>query len=679
MIELSVGRIREELVKVSATEDRGAGQPSTLLLGRLFHEVCAELVRPDSGSLQVIADSGPSRDRRIEVLEEHTWRRLVAPRLLRHAALLQGSSERVVMLWQAVRNVNSWLVDIVVELLEQSEEARAQSHLLAEHLRAEVPLECEFREAGWTEPVRVVGIADSLIRVPTKDTYCTIEFKLGRSHPAADLGQVALYHLLLQRSQKIAANSVIGLVRFSPERDERLLEPQAFGQAQAELLSLIGALAGVLPKSSSTPEKARTKRETPRAASAEAKRAADEPAAATPRTKDTIAEPAAPAPAPKEDTGAQPAVEPAAPARGAEPAPGAEVYTKLGEGLRRAFKEYGARLELRGEPSVGPRFLRFEVRLATGTRVAKVHTYTREVQHRLGLAQEPMIAHDSGRIYLDVARPDPQTVLFSSILDQLPKGDALRGSSRVPIGVDAAGKLHFVDVGASGLSHMLVAGSSGSGKSEWLRTAIAGLIASNTPETLRLVTLDPKLAAFNDLEKSRFLWKSDSWWIPQSEGRGASEVFDELITEMNRRYELTRQVGADNLPEYVEKTGKPMPRIVCVCDEYFALVSESRDQKKHIEQAVSLLGAKARAAGINLILATQQPSRATISGAIQANLQCRVALTLTSPIESNMILGESGAERLTLRGDLLYKDFGNPVRLQAPYLPEAERLRWLRG
>ncbi|HTV22099.1 MAG TPA: cell division protein FtsK, partial [Polyangiaceae bacterium] len=96
------------------------------------------------------------------------------------------------------------------------------------------------------------------------------------------------------------------------------------------------------------------------------------------------------------------------------------------------------------------------------------------------------------------------------------------------------------------------------------------------------------------------------------------------------------------------------------------------------EEAVGLLGAKARAAGIHLVLATQQPSRAVITGAIQANLPCRVALALSSPIESNMILGTNGAERLTGAGDLLYKDLGDPIRLQAPYLPAEERTRWLR-
>jgi DNA segregation ATPase FtsK/SpoIIIE-like protein len=114
-----------------------------------------------------------------------------------------------------------------------------------------------------------------------------------------------------------------------------------------------------------------------------------------------------------------------------------------------------------------------------------------------------------------------------------------------------------------------------------------------------------------------------------------------------------------------------------VCDEYFALISQNRQEKAEIENAISLLGAKARAAGIHLVLATQQPSRAVVTGAISSNLACRVALTLASHIESNMILGQSGAERLTGSGDLLYKDFGDPVRLQAPYLDEAARRRYL--
>ncbi|HEU5073404.1 MAG TPA: FtsK/SpoIIIE domain-containing protein [Polyangiaceae bacterium] len=288
-----------------------------------------------------------------------------------------------------------------------------------------------------------------------------------------------------------------------------------------------------------------------------------------------------------------------------------------------------------------------------------------------------MVVPEAGHLYIDIERSDKETVLFSTVFPKLPAIDALYGSAKVLIGIDAARELRFADLSTSGRSHVLAAGTTGSGKSEWLRMMLASLIVSNTPDTLRIITFDPKFAAFTDLEQSKFLWKKSAYWV--SGERPASELFQDLIEEMDRRYQLTRQSGADNLRAHIEKTGKPLPRIVCVCDEYFALISQNKQEKAQIEEAVSLLGAKARAAGIHLVLATQQPSRQIITGAIQANLPCRVALALGSPIESNMILGASGAERLTGAGDLLYKDFGDPVRLQAPYLSEGERRRWFRA
>jgi DNA segregation ATPase FtsK/SpoIIIE-like protein len=348
----------------------------------------------------------------------------------------------------------------------------------------------------------------------------------------------------------------------------------------------------------------------------------------------------------------------------------------LAKRLQRAYREQGVSLEIRGAPQLGPRFIRFELRLAPGMRVDGLRRRSEEVQHRLALSRQPLIVQDAGRLFVDLERPDPQIVAFASVVAQLPKVDSLRGSASVPLGVNSTGHLQFADLSSSGRSHILVAGTTGSGKSEWLRMALAGLIASNTPDTLRIVTLDPKLAAFGDLERSRYLWRKNSWWIPNHDA-AASEIFEELVVEMDRRYELVHGAGCDNLREYVEKARQPLARIVCVCDEYFALVSQQKQEKQAIERAVALLGAKGRAAGVHLILATQQPSRATISGAIQSNLPCRVALYLQNAIESNMILSQPGAERLTGSGDLLYKDFGSPVRLQAPYLAPADREKWL--
>lgn len=621
-VELSVGTVRAALTRASGSNAAGVGESATLLLGKIFHEVFADLVSSDAtrSGLRVLAEGGPEPARRREQLLEHTWRRLVGPRLRRHGAALQSTSTQVLVLWRAAQSLVEWLDPIVAELLSHSAEARGAWEHLEKLLQAEVPLECELREKNWAEPVRLVGVADSLLHIPGAPNYCAIELKLGRASPVVDLGQAALYHLILSHGRNDATRSALALMRFSPEREERLVEAKALAESQQRLLDLIGRLAGVTREES------------------------------------------VPLPV------------------GAGPNPPSDFqipeHQEIGKRLTRAYREHGVGIELRGEALAGPRFLRFDIRLTPGVKLEGVRKRTREVQHRLELRTEPLVVQEGGRLYIDVARPDPQTVSFSSIESQLPATDPLFGSSKVPLGVDAAGVLRFADLGTSGRSHVLAAGTTGSGKSEWLRMMLAGLIASNTPDTLRVVTMDPKLAAFTDLERSRFLWKPGSYWVPNN-SRCASELFQDLIEEMERRYQLTRKAGADNLRDYVEKTQKPLARIICVCDEYFALVSQNKDEKRQIEEAVSLLGAKARAAGIHLVLATQQPSRKIIEGAIQANLPCRVALSLGSHIESNMILGMAGAERLTGAGDLLYKDFGDPVRLQAPYLAEEERKRRL--
>lgn len=621
-IELSVREVREALLRHAGPGAQGEGEPATLLLGTIFHRTFADLVssRPEASGLCVIAEHRGNPARRLDQLVSHCWSRLVAPRLLGQAATLQSAGAEVLGFWRATRDLCRWLDAIIAELLEAHAEEGTSWEQLASLLEAEVRVDCEVSEPGWTEPVRLVGIADAVLRLPRQSTYCAIELKLGRAAPVVDLGQVVLYHLILTRSRRIAPSSALSLLRFSPELEETLVESSALGKAEGSLLALIGELAGV-----------RVDKETQR---------------------------------------------PRAPSVPPPPAPA--NLDELGRRLVRAYREYGVGITLRGEPVSGPRFVRFEVRPTPGTRMEGVRKRTADVKVRLELEREPMIVEDAGRVFVDLERQDPRTVLFSSILDQLPEVDDLLGSARVPIGIDPGGRLRFADLSSSGRPHVLVAGTTGSGKSEWLRTALAGLIATNTPDTLRLVTLDPKLAAFADLEGSRYLWRPDAWWIPGGE-RGAGELFAELIEEMDRRFRLVHESGADTIAEHVERTRRPLPRIVCFCDEYFALISQQRAEKQAVEDAVGLLGAKGRAAGVHLVLATQQPSRKTITGAIQANLPCRVALYLQSPIESAMILGQSGAERLTGAGDLLYKDFGNPVRLQAPYLPGEERVRWLRA
>jgi DNA segregation ATPase FtsK/SpoIIIE-like protein len=271
---------------------------------------------------------------------------------------------------------------------------------------------------------------------------------------------------------------------------------------------------------------------------------------------------------------------------------------------------------------------------------------------------------EGSHVLIDLQRPDRQVVQFEQFRDQLPARDPVLGSSKVPIGVDMNGTLRFADFAQPEHSHLLVAGTTGSGKSEWLRTMLAGLLVSNTPETLRLVLIDPKRNAFTALQSSPFLLRP----IVYPDSEPVSKVLESLAEEMDRRYRLLAESGSDNLAEHVRRTSRSLPRIICVCDEYADVLRRDRDEKKAIEQQINRLGSKARAAGIHLTLATQQPSRETIKGALDANIPARVGLKTNSYIESKMLLATTGAEHLLGHGDLLFKNIGDPVRLQGAYL-----------
>jgi len=347
-----------------------------------------------------------------------------------------------------------------------------------------------------------------------------------------------------------------------------------------------------------------------------------------------------------------------------------DEHTALGKRLVRALQEYGVPVEWKGEMIAGPAFLRYFVLPGRQTKLKQVRDRAEDLGMQLNLSSQPMIQQADGRLVIDVARPDRQIVTFGSIVDQLPKPDE-QGCSRAPLGVDLNGRLQFVDLASSNNPHLLVAGTAGGGKSEWLRTAVAGLMYSNTPETLRLVLIDPKRTAFAELKGSAYLHGGKEGLVYPPED-SPLEVLQTLIEEMERRYKLFEENLVSDVPEYQAKTGRALPRVVCVCDEYADLLVD-RAATKTVAAAINRLGAKARAAGIHLIIATQYPDRKTVDGALKMNLGGRVCLRVSNYHQSNMIINQSGAERLLGKGDLFFLSIGEPVRLQAAYLSAAER------
>lgn len=614
-VTLSVHDVREHIRRASEPSMTSPVKPSSPLLGRIFHEVAADLIslNPLKNAFSFLETLDFDKEVWLFHLVPRIYDLHLGPRLTRDRARLQEASSGVLNLWEAVQALCKWLVGLawVARNPEGRKRALSWQHLRSA-LQAEVPLEAEFLSAGWSEPVRLTGIADSLLRLPRSGKWCVQEYKLGRTSPEADLSQVCLYHLILtqnrarrKRRRRSEFSHTLALIRFQPTIKERLFSEEEILPAQEKLLELIGNLAGVRAKVIKTP----------------------------PASKDRDSQTAS---------------------------------ILLSRRLTEVFREYGRPVELTGEPVTGPAFIRFPITPGRGIKMEQIQRLAREIQVRLGLSKAPFIGVDSGRAVVDIERPDRQIVRFRDVENQLPAGGPLTGSALVPIGMDLNARLRTADLNDPVNAHLLVAGTTGSGKTEWLRVAIQGLIHSNTPQTLRFVLIDPKRTAFNEFANSSYLLTPESLVFPDAQPVG--DVLIEMVREMERRYGLFQEAQVDNLNQYGGATGRVLPRIVCVCDEYFALIAGDSKKRKAIETQISLLGAKARAAGIHLILATQQPSREVIKGVLDSNIPARVGLMMVKKEESKMLLGQAGAEHLLGRGDLLFRDVGDPVRLQAPLL-----------
>jgi DNA segregation ATPase FtsK/SpoIIIE, S-DNA-T family len=593
-----------------ARQSSGEGSPSTALLGRLFHEVFATLVSTDESRnfRAAIDDAEPELYEWQRALIKHTYQCLVGPRLRQHQAVLHHVTEQMLTFWDGVQEMCHWLGELLWMMRERGD----QEISLPGTIQVEQPLVLEMTDPEWTDAVKLTGVADAIWRIPDTERWCVVELKTGRTAPEADLAQVCLYHQMLLAAGE-ADTGTLALVSFEPDRRETLFTTSQLIEAQSALRRLIGRLAGVLPDENSNVQ-------------------------ILPISKMSVG----------------PAI--------------SSNHSILGEQLLNTLREYGAEVTLDGSVIEGPAFLRYPITLGSRVKLRAVERLATEIQVRLQLDAPPRIGTESGRVVIDLQRPDRQPVLFSQIRAQLPWPDTLLGCSQAPLGVDINGQMRMIDFAQPEDAHLLVAGTTGSGKSEWLRTAIAGLIVTNRPATLRLLIIDPKRNVFHALRYSPYLY----YPIVFPDEEPVAQVLTRLADEMDHRYQLLGENGDDSLTSYVRRTGHQMPRIFCICDEYADLISGDRKIRREIESQIIRLGQKARAAGIHLILATQQPSREIIKGVLDSNIPARVGLKMQKAIESKMLLNCGGAETLLGRGDLLYRDVGEPVRLQGAYLPPKE-------
>jgi len=285
-----------------------------------------------------------------------------------------------------------------------------------------------------------------------------------------------------------------------------------------------------------------------------------------------------------------------------------------------------------------------------------------DLQVRLALSTPPRIVPAQGYVTIDVPKDKPDTVWWRDIRGS---SELLAMPSRVafPIGRGVEGKLLVADFADSNTCHALVAGTSGSGKSEFLRSMAASLIQRNDPQALRLTLIDPKVLTFGDMRE-----------LPHLTGPIVSQL-DEAISrpeqaveDMEDRYQRLGHEGFANLGERINAGHGDLPFKVIVFDEFADLILAGKKEKTQFETLVTRLASKGRAAGIHLILATQRPDRTIVTGPVKANLSLKIRLKVTNATNSQIILDEPGGETLVGRGDLLCDRGKGIERAQSPFL-----------
>jgi S-DNA-T family DNA segregation ATPase FtsK/SpoIIIE len=242
-----------------------------------------------------------------------------------------------------------------------------------------------------------------------------------------------------------------------------------------------------------------------------------------------------------------------------------------------------------------------------------------------------------------------------------------------PVGVDIEGETIVSDFCDSNTCHVLVAGTSGSGKSEWLKSLVAGLAFRNAPERLRFALVDPKILTFSSVEPSPYLWRPVATGIDT-----ALAILEAAVVEMGNRYASLAREGFLSIADRFKSGLFEIPFLVIVFDEFADLVLTGGKEKKQFEEMVARLAGKGRAAGIHLVLATQRPDRTVVTGLVKSNLPMKVCLRVANSINSQIVIGETGAESLLGKGDLL-SDMGRGViRAQSYYVPQSEFLKILK-
>lgn len=315
---------------------------------------------------------------------------------------------------------------------------------------------------------------------------------------------------------------------------------------------------------------------------------------------------------------------------------------------------------------IGPRFIRYKLKpqLNKGVTCDKLKKHSENLQVELGLSYPPMIMAQPGYVSIDTPRKTRIPLTLGEVMKK-PKQNSPESKTSFPLGMAIDGSVVWADFSDPTMSSILVGGSSGSGKSVFLRSAVVSLALRTKPQELKIVLIDPKRVSFNDLSILPHLFDS----IIMDE-EAALDKLTLILEKMEERYLLFEKEGVCDLNGH-NKKAKPLCRYILIIDEYADLIIDKNSREK-LEVIVQRLGQKGRAAGFHLILATQRPDAKVVTPIIKANLQLKVALKVTTGRNSSVILDQPGAECLIGHGDMMVGGSVPVQRLQCPIVTKTE-------
>lgn len=519
-------------------------------------------------------------------------------------------------------------------------------------LRASVPI-------STSEAVSVGGRIDAILEHARGDLDA-VEYKLtDEANAELDAAQVALYRYLAR--QQLGLDTQPTILRFDPKLTVTRIQPaEADELVETRLLPLIGQMIAWSRGEQPAPPTTRKDlcavcpvRVACAAEYREALPARDDPPAGAVRSR----------PEPDGTLGPD-----AASGTHGVPAPNTSAddlseVKALERKLQQVIRSVGVPASLVGAPSVGPTLVTFQVSAGRGS-VQHLDREARDLEHKL------VTNHGVGATYekrggvrvITMVRAKPREVRLPTLMHR-ESAFLQERPGRLVIGETSTGDVLTADLGAPTSCHLLVAGMTGSGKSVLLRAMVISLAHYHAPSAIQFTLVDPKRVSFAPLVSSIGSHLANPLCY---ECEDAVRILEGLVDEMEDRYRAFASAQVQDIDDYNDSMpGAELCRRVVVIDEFQDLVL-SKALRPAFEEAVQRLGAKARAAGIHLILATQRPDAKTVQPGIKANIPGKIALKVQSPVNSRIILSEGGAEALLGRGDLL-ADLGQGViRAQAP-------------